>query len=133
MPNRTCQNCFCPLSKFDHGNRKRCHECSLLEKRHSNRDRQRIIRQVGNQGLKNLKILETISPNHLWEAPLIITIHKLIKKGFSFSRGGETYNTDDAIYPRVFVVMQFDVFYHPDSILSEQPTNPKSVIIKKNK
>jgi hypothetical protein len=74
-----------------------------------------------------------LTSNHHWEAPLITTISKLIKKGFSFSLGGETYNTDDAIYPRVFVVLQFDIFYHPDSIFSEQPTNPQSVIIKKNK
>jgi hypothetical protein len=130
---QTCKYCCFPLSNEDHGNRLRCRDCSIIHHREVSRFRQSIIRQIGNQGLKNYKILETLTSNHNWEAPIITTISKLIKKGFSFSRGGETYNTDDAIYPRVFVVLQFDVYYHPDSLFSEHPTNPQSVIIKKNK
>jgi hypothetical protein len=128
MPNRTCPNCFCPLSKFDHGNRQRCHECSLLEKRQSNRNRQRIIRQVGNQGLKNLKILDTMTSTHDWEAPFITTIRKLTNLGFDFSKGGSTFNTYDELYPRVFVVIQFEVFHHPNGEIQ----NFQSVLIKQN-
>lgn len=129
---KTCKYCGYPIGRKEHGNRIRCRECSATHHRNTSRFRQRIIRQVGNQGLKNYQILETITSNHNWETPFVSTIRKLTNLGFDFSRGGNTHNTDDVSYPRVFVVVQFEVYYVPNSKTSDSQKNFQSVIIKYN-
>jgi|1048.fasta_scaffold116650_1 hypothetical protein len=69
-----------------------------------------------------------MTSNHDWEAPFITTIRKLTNLGFDFSKGGSTFNTYDELYPRVFVVIQFEVFHHPNGEMQ----NFQSVLIKQN-
>jgi hypothetical protein len=108
-----------------HGNRVRCYLCALLYKRKYNRDKQRILRQVGKVGLKNFQILENITLNHDWDNLFLTTMRKLVSKGFDFSQGGKTYDTFSEDQTTVFIVIDFQVYYNPTL-----PNNP--VIIKLN-
>lgn len=73
-----------------------------------------------------------MTSSHDWEAPFVTTIEKLTNLGFDFSRGGNTHNTDNINYPRVFVVLQFEVFHHPAGRMANSQHNFQSVIIKRN-
>jgi hypothetical protein len=50
---------------------------------------------------------------------------KLVSKGFDFSQGGKTYDTISEVHTKVFIVIDFEVYYNPTL-----PNNP--VIIKLN-
>ena len=122
---RKCPDCLIGLDLLlDHGNRVRCGYCALLYKRKYNRDKQRILRQVGKVGLKNFQILENITLNHDWNEPFSTSVGKLVSKGFDFRQGGKTYDTLSEDQTRVFVVIHFEVYY------TALPNN--TVIIKLN-
>ncbi len=127
---KTCKYCGLPIGKKEHGNRIRCKECSAIHHRDTSKYRQRIIRQLGNQGLKNLTIIETITLKHNWEFEFITNIQKLITKGFSFSQGGYTHNTDDLAFPRVFIVIKFEIHYNPVGKSSNSSTKAQLAVIK---
>ena len=123
---RKCPDCLLELDPFlCHGNRVRCYLCALLYKRKYNRDKQRILRQVGKVGLKNFQILENITLNHDWNESFSTSMRKLVSKGFDFSQGGKTYDTFSEDQTTVFIVIDFQVYYNPTL-----PNNP--VIIKLN-
>lgn len=120
-----CPDCLLELDPFlCHGNRVRCELCALLYKRKYNRDKQRILRQVGKVGLKNFQILENITLNHDWDNLFLTTMGKLMSKGFDFSQGGQTCDTFSEDQRKVFVVIHFEVYY------TALPNN--TVIIKLN-
>ena len=119
-----CKDCSLKFDQLDHGNRVRCYLCALLYKRKYNRDKQRILRQVGKVGLKNFQILENITLNHDWNEPFSTSVGKLVSKGFDFSQGGQTCATFSEVQTTVFVVIHFEVYY------TALPNNP--VIIKCN-
>ena len=120
-----CPDCLLELDPFlCHGNRVRCYLCALLYKRKYNRDKQRILRQVGKVGLKNFQILENITLNHDWNESFSTSMRKLVSKGFDFSQGGQTYDTFSKDQTTVFVVIHFEVYY------TALPN--KSIIIKLN-
>ena len=122
---KRCRNCYKILDLLDHGNRVRCELCALLHKRKYNRDKQRIIRQIGKVGLKNFQILENITLNHDWDKPFLTSVSKLVTKGFNFSQGGKTYDTFSEVQKTVFVVIHYELYYNPTLL-----NNP--VIIKLN-
>ena len=122
---KRCQGCNRTFDQLDHGNRVRCGYCALLYKRKYNRDKQRILRQVGKVGLKNFQILENITLNHDWNEPFSTSVGKLVSKGFDFRQGGKTYDTLSEDQTTVFIVIDFQVYYNPTL-----PNNP--VIIKLN-
>ena len=122
---RKCPDCLMGLDLLlDHGNRLRCFLCALVHKRKYNREKQRILRQVGKVGLKNLQILENITLNHDWNESFSTSMRKLVSKGFDFRQGGKTYDTFSEDQTTVFVVIHFEVYY------TALPNN--TVIIKLN-
>ena len=121
-----CPDCLLELDPFlCHGNRVRCKLCALFHKRTYNREKQRILRQIGKVGLKNFQILENITLNHDWDNSFSTSMGKLVSKGFDFSQGGKTYDTISEVHTKVFIVIDFEVYYNPTL-----PNNP--VIIKLN-
>ena len=121
---KQCRNCYKILDQLDHGNRVRCELCALVHKRKYNRDKQRILRQIGKVGLKNFQILENITLKHDWDNSFLTSMGKLVSKGFDFSQGGHTCATFSEVQTTVFVVIHFEVYY------TALPNNP--VIIKCN-
>lgn len=119
-----CKGCSLKFDQLDHGNRVRCELCALVHKRKYNRDKQRILRQVGKVGLKNFQILENITMSHDWNEPFSTSVGKLVSKGFDFSQGGQTCDTFSKDQTTVFVVIHFEVYY------TALPNN--TVIIKLN-
>ena len=119
-----CKDCSLKFDQLDHGNRLRCYLCALLHKRKYNRDKKRILRQVGKVGLKNFQILENITLNHDWNEPFSTSVGKLVSKGFDFRQVGKTYDTFSVVQTTVFVVIHFEVYY------TALPNN--TVIIKLN-
>lgn len=120
-----CKDCSLKFDQLDHGNRVRCYLCALVHKRKYNRDKQRILRQVGKVGLKNFQILENITLNHDWDNSFSTSVRKLVSKGFDFSLGGKTCDTFLEVHTTVFIVIHFEVYYNPTL-----PNN--TVIIKLN-
>jgi hypothetical protein len=87
-----CEGCQRPMistsEKFIHGNRKRCRdECANNHKRATSRERQRLIRKYGNQGLINLRVIKYISEINDHIFPITLSVDFLINQGFRFDNG----------------------------------------------
>lgn len=119
--NKNCLRCGEAISEDAHGNIKRCAPCSKKHKRESSRNKQKIIRELGNQGLKNYRIVEYLYSKHAQNGIAVTNIAKLVHFGFRFNVGItqiESSKTDPE-YPNIIHVMDYELRYN--AALKDKP------------
>ena len=114
MKIKKCIRCLRFIDQLEHGNRLRCKLCAILHKREYNRNKQRIIREIGKPGLKNFQLLEQITSSHNWDENYKTTINQMVRRGFDFSQGGKTYDSTSHPNYKVILIMHYAVYYNPN-------------------
>jgi septin family protein len=113
-----CIDCNTPLPyQKHHGNTKRCPECAREYKRESNKKRQFIIRLIGNPGLRNYQIINTLFTMGM---PPVITLKAITQKGFSIQTGFIIKEIDYQTCTVTIQIMEF--------IIKLTPHNPEQKI-----
>lgn len=124
--NKLCLRCGEAIPEDTHGNAKRHQICAKRHKNEFNRNKQKIIRELGNQGLKNYRIVEYLYLKHAQNGIAVTNIAKLVHFGFRFNVGItqiESSKTDPE-YPNIIHVMDYELRYHATQ-------KEKSVLISK--
>jgi hypothetical protein len=100
-----CINCNSPLPyQKHHGNTKRCPECAREYKRESNKKRQFIIRLIGNPGLRNYQIINTLFKMGITPD---VTLKAIKQKGFSIQTGFMITEIDYTTCTMTIQIMEF--------------------------
>ncbi len=118
---KNCLRCGEAISEDAHGNIKRCAPCSKKHKRESSRNKQKIIRELGKYGLKNLKVVEYLYSKNAQNGTAAVTIERLVQYGFKFNVGVtqmESTKTDPE-YPNIIHVMDYELRYN--AALKDKP------------
>lgn len=112
---KNCLRCGEALPEDAHGNLKRCEAtCAKQHKRDINRNRQKIIRELGKHGLKNYKVLEYLYAKYAQNGILEISQEKLVHIGFRFNIGVTQIELKDSEseYPNILHVINYELRYH---------------------
>lgn len=121
-----CIRCDATLQEeHEHGNRKRCPACSLKHKRQSNRQRQQVIRLIGNAGLRNYRILVQLNHRYQGEISQRFTIEDLVKMNFSFNYGfvNISNHKPDNTYTNCIQIIGFQLLFN-----ANKPDIPVKII-----